>query len=151
MSFFVVFFAMGKFRRELAGAFKKAVGASSSHSRGSSSMRYTEPEESLMHEEEETEPTKEQEQPMEEGNDDPYLDLEGDQEMQSYNLIKNREFIHTPAYDPDLLQKIGMDTEFTTIWKVIGWENVAPVDEQGSHLLMIQFLCSLQEVEGRIT
>jgi hypothetical protein len=52
---------------------------------------------------------------MEEGDDDPHLDLEGDREMQAYNLIKNHEFIHTPAYDPDLLQKMGMDTEFTII------------------------------------
>ena len=81
---------------------------------------------------------------MEEGNDDPHLDLEGDQEMQVYNLIKNHEFIHSPAYDPDLLQKIGMDTEFATIWKAVGWENVAPIEEQGSHLITIQFLCSLQ-------
>ena len=71
---------MGKFGRKLIGAFKKAVGASSCHSHGSSSVRYTEPEESPMHEEEETEPMEEQgaeqEQPMEEGNDDPHLDLE---------------------------------------------------------------------------
>ena len=71
--------------------------------------------------------------------------------MQAYNLIKNHEFIHRPAYDPDLLQKIGMDTKFTTIWKVVGWENVAPIDELGSRLLIVQFLCSLQEVEGGIT
>ena len=71
--------------------------------------------------------------------------------MQAYNLIKNHKFIHTPTYDPNLLQKIGMDTEFATIWKAIGWENVAPVDELGSCLLTIQFLCSLQEVEGGIT
>ena len=57
----------------------------------------------------------EQEQLMEDGDDDPHLDLEGDREMQAYNLIKNREFIHTPAYDPDLLQKIGMDIGFATI------------------------------------
>ena len=55
------------------------------------------------------------------------------------------------AYDPDLLQKIGMDTEFATIWKAIGWENIVPIDELGSRLLTIQFLCSLQEVEGGIT
>ena len=70
-----------------------------------------------MHEEE-IEPMEEQEQPM-----------EGDRELQAYNLIKNREFIHTPAYDPDLLQKIGMGTEFATIWKVVGWENVATINE----------------------
>ena len=75
-----------------------------------------------MHEDKETVPTEEEEeeqeeeeQPMEEDDDEPHLNLEGDQEMQAYNLIKNREFVHTPAYDPDLLQKIGMDTEFATI------------------------------------
>ena len=106
-----------------------------------------------MHEDEETVPTEkeEQEQPMEEGDDDLHLDLEGERETQAYNLIKNYEFIQTPVYDPDLLKKIGMDIEFATIQKVVGWENVAPVDEQGSRLLTIQFLCSLQEVEGEIT
>ena len=73
-----------------------------------------------MHEDEETQPTEEQEeqeqeQLMEEGDDDPHLDLEGEREMQAYNLIKNHEFVHTPMYDPNLLQKIGMDIEFTTI------------------------------------
>ena len=107
-----------------------------------------------MHEEEETDPTEEeqeQKQEMVEGDDDPHLDLEGDREMQAYNHVMDHEFIHTPAYDPDLLKKIGMDTEFTTIWKAIGWENVAPVDEQGSLLLTILFLCYLQEVKGGIT
>ena len=85
-----------------------------------------------MHDDEETEPTieqEEQEQLMEDGGDVPHLDLDGDREMQAYNLIKNHEFIHTLAYDPDLLQKIGMDTEFSTIWKAIGWENIAPIDD----------------------
>ena len=51
---------MDKFGRKLVDAFKKAVGASSSRSRGSLSACYTEPKENPMHEEEETEPTKEQ-------------------------------------------------------------------------------------------
>ena len=123
---------MGKFGRKLTGAFKKAVGASSSRSHGSSSARYTKPEESPMHEEEETKPTEEQneeqEQLMEEGDDDPHLLLEGARETQAYNLIKNREFIHTPTYDPNFLQKIGMGIKFATIWKAVGWENVAPTD-----------------------
>ena len=108
-----------------------------------------------MHEDKETVPTEEeyqeQEKTVEEGDDDSHLDLEGARETQAYKLIKNHEFIHMPAYDPDLLQKIGMDTEVATIWKVVGWENVAPIDELGSHLSTIQFLCSLQEVEGGIT
>jgi hypothetical protein len=77
-------------------------------------VRYTEPEESLMNEDEETMPTEEQEQPIED-DDARHLDLEGDWETQAYNLIKNREFIHMPAYDPNLLEKIGMDVEFSTI------------------------------------
>ena len=75
-----------EFGRKLASAFKKAMGASSSRSHGSSSALYTEPKESPMHEDEETELTEEQEeqeQPMEEGDDDPHLDLEGDREMQA--------------------------------------------------------------------
>ena len=87
---------------------------------------------------------------MEEEDDAPYLDLEGDWETQEYNLIKNLEFIHTLAYDPDLLKKLGMDVEFTTIWKVVGWEDVAPIWEEDSCLLTIQFLCSLQEVANGI-
>ena len=109
---------MGKFRRKLTGTFKKVVGVSSSRSHRSSSVRYTEPEENPRHEEEEMEPTEEeqeQEQEMEEGDDDPHLDLEGDREMQAYNHVMDHEFIHTLAYGPDLLKKIGMDIEFTTI------------------------------------
>ena len=85
--------------------FKKSMGVSSSCSHRSSSACYTEPKESSMHEDEETVLTKEeeQEQPMEEGDDDPHLDLQGDGEVQVYNLIKNHEFIHMPAYDLDLL------------------------------------------------
>jgi hypothetical protein len=56
-----------------------------------------------------------------------------------------------PTYEPALLQTIGMDAEFTTIWKADGWEEVDPVWEEGSRLLAIQFLCSLKEVENGIT
>jgi hypothetical protein len=43
-----------------------------------------------------------------------------------------------------------VDIKFTTVWKAVGWENVAPIDEQGSRLLTIQFLCSLEEVDGGV-
>lgn len=94
---------------------------------------------------------KEQEHPMEVEDDTPYLDLEGDQEPQEYVLIKDWEFMHTPAYDADLLEKdllekICMDAELFTVWKAIRWANVSPIEEEGSRLLTIQFLCSLREV-----
>ena len=72
-----------------------------------------------------------------EEDDDPHLNLEGDQETQAYNLVKNREFILMPFYDPAILQAIGMDVEFTSVWKAIGWEEVNHVWEQGSCLLTI--------------
>jgi hypothetical protein len=143
---------MSGFEQKFTGAFKKAMGDSLRCSCGSSSTRRSEPEESLMHEDDETVPTEEeQEQEMEEGDDDPHLDLDGDQEVQAYNHIKDYEFVYAPTYDTNLLKKIGMDIEFTTIWKAIGWENIAPVDEQGSRILTIQFLCSLKEVDNGIT
>ena len=108
---------MNKLGSKLSGVLKKIKGLSSSCSRGSSSAHFsTEPKESPMHEEEEAMPTEEtQAEPMELEDDAPYLDLEGDRETQAYALIKDHEFIHTLAYDPDLLEKIGMDVKFSTI------------------------------------
>ena len=108
-----------------------------------------------MHEDERTVLIEEQEEEQEqehgqsmEDDDAPHLDLEGGQDLEAYNLIKNHEFDHTLLYDPTLLQAIGMDVDFTSILKAIGWEEVDPVWEQGSHLLTIQFLCSLKEVDN---
>ena len=106
-----------------------------------------------MHEVEETVPTEEQEQeqeqPMQE-DDEPHLDLERGQDMEAYHLLKNHEFEPMPFYHPMLLQAIGMDVEFASIWKAIGWEKVNPIWEQCSRLLTIQFLCSLKEVDNGI-
>ena len=40
--------------------------------------------------------------------DAPYLDLRDARERQAYTIIKNRSFIHTRAFDPELLIKTGM-------------------------------------------
>ena len=53
--------------------------------------------------------------------DAPFLDLQGDREHQAYNHLKDHTFLHTPLIDPDLLEKTGMDIEFATIWKAVGW------------------------------
>jgi len=52
---------------------------------------------------------------MEMEDDAPYVDFERDREMQAYTLIKDHDFDHTPAYDPDLLKKIAMDADFITV------------------------------------
>jgi len=82
--------------------------------------------------------------------DAPYLDLRDDCERQGYAILKNRSFVHTRAFDPDLLIKIGMYKDFSNVWHEIGWDNFVPVEEYGSGLLTIQFLCTLREVENMV-
>ena len=72
--------------------------------------------------------------------DAPYLDLRDDRERQGYPILKNRSFVHTRAFDPD----------FSNIWHAIGWDNFVPVEEYGSRLLTLQFLCTLREVKNGV-
>ena len=95
-------------------------------------MDYEEEEE---HEEVQAEP---QAEAMEIDEDDaPYLDLRDTRERQGYAIIKNRSFIHTRAFDPELLIKIGMSEDFANVWHAIGWDNFVPIQEYGSQLLTI--------------
>ena len=38
-----------------------------------------------------------------------------------------------------------MDIDFANVWHAVGWDGFVPVEENGSCLLTIQFLCTLQE------
>ena len=69
--------------------------------------------------------------------DAPYLNLRNTRERQAYTIIKDRSFVHTRAFDPELLIKIGMDKDFANVWHAIGWDNFIPVEEYGSRLLTI--------------
>ena len=82
--------------------------------------------------------------------DAPYLDLCDARERQAYAIIKDRSFVHTRAFDPELLIKIGMYEDFANVWHAIGWSNFVPVEEYGSRLLTIQFLCTHWEVENGV-
>ena len=106
----------------------------------------------------------EQEEPMEEQATEPraedmeindkdvsYLDLQDDHERQAYAMLKHQSFGHTKAFDPDLLEKIGMDVDFARVWHAVGWDGFVPVEENGSRLLTIQFLCTLREVDDGVS
>jgi hypothetical protein len=82
--------------------------------------------------------------------DTPYLSFRGAREEQAYALLKDRVFAHTRHFDPTLMEKIGMNLEFVSIWHALGWEEFAPVTELGSRPLTIQFLCSLTETSNGI-
>ena len=64
--------------------------------------------------------------------------------------MKNRSFGHTRALDPDPLEKTGMDVDFARVWYAVGWDDFVPIEENGSHLLTMQFLCTLREVEDDV-
>ena len=48
------------------------------------------------------------------------------------------------AYDPALVQAIGIDVAFDFIFRTIGWESVWNVVEEGSKLLTSEFLRTLR-------
>ena len=43
-----------------------------------------------------------------------------------------------------------MDIDFARVWHVVGWDGFAPIEENGSRLLTIQFLCTLREVDDAV-
>jgi len=65
--------------------------------------------------------------------------------------LKTQRFILSPAYDPALLHATGMDLELEIIFKTIGWENVWQIDEPGSKLLTLEFLCTMQTIDSKGT
>lgn len=69
------------------------------------------------------------------------LDIQGEDEQALFNLIKNRTFIHTKAYNADLLIKTGMHIDFENVENVVGCSNFAFIPDDGLRLLIIQFLC----------
>ena len=43
-----------------------------------------------------------------------------------------------------------MDVDFARVWDAVGWDDFVPVEENGSGLLTIQFLCTLREVDDGV-
>jgi len=76
------------------------------------------------------------------------LKLQDGTEKDIYKKLKTQRFVLTPAYDPALLQATGMNTEFELIFKAIDvWE----IDEQGSKLLTMEFLCTLRPTDLEVS
>ena len=98
-------------------------------------MDYEQGEQEEQYEEVQAEP---QAEAMEIDEDDaPYLDLRDTRERQAYAIIKNRSFVHTRAFNPELLVKTGMYEDFANVWHAIGWGNFTPIEEYDSRLLTI--------------
>jgi hypothetical protein len=54
--------------------------------------------------------------------DAPFIDLRDDRERQAYAILKDLVFSNMRGFDPTLLEKTGMDSEFDSIWQALGWE-----------------------------
>ena len=72
-----------------------------------------------------------------------HLKLQNKQEKDAFKELKTIRFVHMYAYDPALVQAIGIDVAFDFIFRTIGWESVWNVVEQGSKLLTSEFLRTL--------
>jgi hypothetical protein len=79
------------------------------------------------------------------------IKFQDDHEKEVFKLLKDKEFTLTPLIDVDLLQKIGMGSEFELIFCNIGWEEACHLNENRSRLLTIEFLCTLQLGEDEIS
>jgi len=64
-------------------------------------------------------------------------------QVEILNVVKTKEFTHTPIFDSTLLHETGMDSEFKLIFRMIGWEDAWEITEQGSKLLTMEFISSL--------
>jgi hypothetical protein len=69
------------------------------------------------------------------------------EEMGKYESLRRREFAHTPIYDVNLLERVGLDEELLTILWTIGWGKLYDEPRLGSCLLTPEFLMTFEIVE----
>ena len=51
------------------------------------------------------------------------IELRTDYEREAFNLPKNRTYVYTKVFDPDLLTHSSMGEEFQAVFQAIGWGN----------------------------
>jgi hypothetical protein len=78
------------------------------------------------------------------------IKFQDDHEKEVFKLLKDKEFTSTSLIDADFLQKTGMDSKFKLFFHNIGWEEAWHLNENGSKLLTIEFLCTLRLGEDEI-
>jgi hypothetical protein len=83
--------------------------------------------------------------PMTTDNDD--ISIRTIVEMEKYEYLRHREFAHTHAYDVNLLERVGLDEELSTILRTINWRKLYDEPRLGSRLLTLEFLMTFEIVE----
>jgi hypothetical protein len=67
--------------------------------------------------------------------------------MEKYESLHRQEFAHSYIYDVNLLDRVDLDEELPAILRTIGWEKLYDEPRQGSCLLTLEFLITLEIVE----
>jgi hypothetical protein len=49
------------------------------------------------------------------------ISIHSTEEMEKYDSLHQQEFSHTPVYDVNLLERVGMYEELPLILQTIGW------------------------------
>jgi hypothetical protein len=69
------------------------------------------------------------------------------EEMEKYESLRHWEFAHTRVYDVNLLERVGLDEELSTILQTIGWGKLYDEPHLGLRLLTLEFLMTFETVE----
>jgi hypothetical protein len=69
------------------------------------------------------------------------------EEMEKYQSLHHRELAHTRIYDVNLLERVGLDEELSTILQTISWGKLYDEPRLGSHLLTLEFLMTFKTTE----
>jgi hypothetical protein len=67
--------------------------------------------------------------------------------MEKYESLHRQEFAHSYIYNVNLLDRVDLDEELPAILRTIGWGKLYDKLRQGSHLLTLEFLITLEIVE----
>jgi hypothetical protein len=68
-------------------------------------------------------------------------------EMEKYESLRQPEFSHIRVYNVNLLGRVGLDEELSTILRTIGWGKLYDEPRLGSCLLTLEFLMTFEIVE----
>jgi hypothetical protein len=68
-------------------------------------------------------------------------------EMEKYESLHYREFVHTHVYNVNLFERVGLDEELPTILWTIGWGKLYDESRQYSRLLTLEFFTTFETVE----
>jgi hypothetical protein len=83
-----------------------------------------------------------------EATDSDDISIRTTKEMEKYESVHHQELTHTRVYDVNLLERVGLDEELSTILQTTSWGKLYDEPCLGSCLLTLQFLMTLKQLTG---